>query len=366
MTQWVRVTAIIDHLLSEAVRRALAAAVGHYYVYPARSAHLEERRGLAGLFSDGMRLNDDPSDVFTLFAPAAEETVLLDLIADHGRLHLAGMGSVFSEPVELAHGYAPLLPGPVRAAVERTRHDFYAQLVGITCVVQRGRADRIAREVLELGASVPTIGFGTGMGLRDRLGLLRVTIPAEKELITLVDSRQDADEVIDHIIRAGRLDLPGQGFIFGYPVRRGLLNTRLSRGQVGQAASIDRIAAAIDRLTGGVAWRSAAGARPEQPARRCRQGTDLTLIAPDERVHDLIGIAMAGGARGATTHPLRLITAEEAPHLYKARTACSLFLEQGQAEPVLAALEQGGAFGEEVQAVAYGRRVERAFTYRGL
>lgn len=364
MTDIVRITAVIDHLLTAEVRGALAAAgLAHYYLRPTRSAHLQERRGVAGLLSQGLRLGDAPTDLYTLFVPAAEELAVLDLLAGHGRLAQPGMGSVYSEPVTLARGYPALLPVPALTPVTRPEHEFYPALVGINCVVQRGRGDRIAREVLELGASVPTVGFGTGKGLRDRLGLLRVTIPAEKELVSLVDSRQDADEVIEHIIRAGRLDLPGQGFIVSYPVSRGLINTRLTHGQVGQAASVDRIVAALDSLTGGVEWRSAAGARPLRTHRRFLAGTELTLIAPEDRVDELFRRAMAAGVQGATLASVRLQAGRDQPGLLKARAACAMFLADPQVPGVLAALEAAGAFGEEIQAVVYGRRVERAFTY---
>lgn len=366
MSPYVRVTAIVDQLLVADVRAALAeAGVGHYYLRPAHSSHLEERRGLSGVLNAGMRLGSAPSEVLTLFLPEGEELPVLELLARHGRLAQPGAGSVFSEPVTLAYGYAPLLPRPAMLPPQPHEHDFYAELVGITCVVPRGRGDRIAREVLELGASVPTIGFGTGKGLRDRLGLLRVTIPAEKEVVTLVDSRQDADEVIEHIIRAGRLDLPGGGFIASYPVRRGLINTRLTLGQVGQAASMDRVVAALDSLTGGVEWRSAAGAKAPVAARRFIHGVELSLIAPEDRIDELFEHAMNAGVQGATTVAQRLVVAEEAPQLLKARAACSMFLPEALAPTVLEALEAAGAFGEEIQAVVYGRRVERAFTYTG-
>ncbi len=62
---------------------------------------------------------------------------------------------------------------------------FFKELKGITCIVQRGEGDRIAKISLNTGASVPITTHGTGSGVRDKLGLLRITIPPEKELINL-------------------------------------------------------------------------------------------------------------------------------------------------------------------------------------
>jgi len=359
-----RITAVIDHLLAQELRHALLEAGLDHYATLARSAHLEERRGITGLFSGGVTLQQDAADLLTLFVPADQELAVLDLIAHHGRLVRPGMGSVYSDPLLLLRGFEPLLP-QVTIPPATLHHTFYPDLVGIGCVVRRGRGDHIALEVLTLNASVPTLSFGTGLGLRDRLGLLRITIPAEKEIISLVDSQSDAEEVMEHMVRAGRLHLPGQGLIYSYPVSHGLINTRLSRGQVGQAASVDRIVAALDRLTGGIDWRSAAGERPRGRRRGWFSGVEATLITPEQHADELFARALGVGVTGATIAPLRLAVATGHPaELAKARLAVAMLLPERLLEPLLAALEEAGAFGAEFQSLLAVRRVDRAFTYR--
>ena len=93
----------------------------------------------------------------------------------------------------------------------------------ITCTVQRGKADEVVKAAMKAGAPGATIYFARGMGIRERLGLLRIVISPEKEVVQIVVSAQDVDAVFDAMVDAGKLDTPGMGFIFVTPVSRALI-----------------------------------------------------------------------------------------------------------------------------------------------
>ena len=92
----------------------------------------------------------------------------------------------------------------------------------ITCTVQRGKADEVVKAAMKAGAPGATIYFARGTGIRERLGLLRIVISPEKEVIQIVAFNQDVDAVFDAMVEAGKLDTPGMGFIFASPVSRAL------------------------------------------------------------------------------------------------------------------------------------------------
>lgn len=83
----------------------------------------------------------------------------------------------------------------------------------ITCIVQRGMADTVVQAAQEAGAQGATIYFAQGVGIQERLGLLGVTIDAEKEVIKLMVSSEQADRVFERIYSAAKLDTPGMGLI---------------------------------------------------------------------------------------------------------------------------------------------------------
>ncbi len=90
----------------------------------------------------------------------------------------------------------------------------------ITCTVQRGKADEVVKAAMKAGAPAATIHFARGTGIRERLGLLRIVISPEKEVVQIVVFDQDVDAVFDSMVEAGKLDTPGMGFIFTTPVNR--------------------------------------------------------------------------------------------------------------------------------------------------
>jgi len=91
--------------------------------------------------------------------------------------------------------------------------------------VQRGKADDAVKAALRAGAPAATISFARGTGIRERLGLLKIAISPEKEVIEIVVPAEVADAVFDALVDAAKLTTPGMGFIYSIPVERALIST---------------------------------------------------------------------------------------------------------------------------------------------
>ncbi len=90
----------------------------------------------------------------------------------------------------------------------------------ITVVVQRGKADKVVKRAMKAGAGGATIWFGRGGGIREKLGLLGIAISPEKEVIMFVTPRKITDDVFQAVVKAGKLNLPGQGIVFVTELRK--------------------------------------------------------------------------------------------------------------------------------------------------
>ena len=88
------------------------------------------------------------------------------------------------------------------------------ELNQITCIVQRGRADKVIDAALKAGAPGATCFYGRGTGVRQKLGPLSKLIVPEKEIILIITKDSQTDAVFDAIIKAGKLDRKGQGFAY--------------------------------------------------------------------------------------------------------------------------------------------------------
>jgi len=90
----------------------------------------------------------------------------------------------------------------------------------ITCVVQRGIADKIIQAARAAGAQGATVNFAKGMGIRERLGILGVAVDVEKEVIHVVVSTEQQERVFEQMYLAGELDTPGMGIMYLTPLEK--------------------------------------------------------------------------------------------------------------------------------------------------
>ena len=84
----------------------------------------------------------------------------------------------------------------------------------ITCIVQASHADKVVKAAQNVGAQGATVTYARGTGMRERLGLLGVTIDEQKEMVRIIVSEEQADRVFEAMYLAGQLDKPGMGIMF--------------------------------------------------------------------------------------------------------------------------------------------------------
>jgi len=91
----------------------------------------------------------------------------------------------------------------------------------ITCVVRSGMSDVILKAARDVGAITGAVSFhARGYGARERLGLLGIAVEAEKEVVSIVVSSEQQDTVCNSICQAGKLDVPGYGYLYITPLDR--------------------------------------------------------------------------------------------------------------------------------------------------
>ena len=84
----------------------------------------------------------------------------------------------------------------------------------ITCVVQKDFAEPILEAAKHAGAQGATISYAQGTGVRERMGLLGVTVDEQKEVIRIVVSEEQSELIFEAMYLAGKMDKPGKGIMF--------------------------------------------------------------------------------------------------------------------------------------------------------
>lgn len=364
-----KITCIADARLSETIV-AEADRLGVPELNAARAKQVSLREGNRPLpLHRAASAAEDRAEAFFFYVPRGAECPAMTRLGDAAELDVPGRGSVFAEDVVLLAADdrpAPAAPPPDDAASCRPAADYDF----IRCIVQRGKGDELARTMLELGLCVPAVSYGEGMGLRDKLGLLRITVPQAKEVLWFLAPASDADLVMDAAARNAGLDRPGRGFIFRSPVRAEVVNTSIYRGSRRHLASMEQVINALDSLRGSTDWRRlSAGDR--RPSRRKAERPPLaavSIVCEDGAAAPLVQAAMSAGAGGATL--VRLTRRDSAKPTAgtlesHALETCDLVVARDAVDPIVAALEGAGLFAPGSRGFAEVSAVTSAATYAG-
>jgi hypothetical protein len=348
---------------SKALAALKALGVREYHLQASRAVVLRRKTGFLGIGA-GIGLEEQPADkIFFQVPEDATERALQGLSAACG-LHVPGRGTAVSEEVAIVSGSAweagPLTPvaGAEQTAVQK-------DLASLTCTVQRGRGNNLVRAVLNLGMPMPQVTAGDGTGLRDKLGLIRVALPAAKDVVHAVVAGHEAADILGSLIDAGRLDRFGAGFIYSSPLGMGVLNNMVIRGQR-HSASIEQIIAAVDDLKGSAEWRKRALDSGERGAKKrsyMENLANLVLVCNEGRATDLVHAAMAAGASGATISRLSHARTDGASSpVSSAREISELIIGKETIEPIVASLQEAGVFDNETAGLIALKPVSLAFT----
>ncbi|MFH1539607.1 MAG: hypothetical protein ABIH66_11645 [bacterium] len=368
-TKVCRITGILPRALTDSLIEDLnSIGIMNINSAVARALTLLDKTAFFGLYS-GSVVVEDPIDVMMFLIPLEMEDSVLEYVVEKAEMHLPGRGTVYSEEVNLYKAHE-LCRGNEVTGIEKKGSKLQSELTGICCIVQRGEGDTVARVALDTGTCVPAITFGHGTGLRDKLGILRIAIPAEKEVINVASTSYDADAVMGLMVNAGKLNQPGKGFIYFYPIGKGLINTKITRGMPKHAASIEQIIATLDDIKGNVEWRRRSGGGEHDTWEKksvLKDLLDLTFICDEGRGEDLVKVAMGVGAAGATISKVnnRAPKDSEIGKISRAREWCNMIVSEAQVDTIVDAIEKDGGFGDNAHGQVLIRPAPKACTYLG-
>jgi len=283
-------------------------ALPEVFVQRAKQIFLQDKRGFLGL-RPVTKLDESRALIYRMYVPAMYEESIMRRIIEATDLGLGGRGSIFSHYINLSRGTPPSFDmeklSKLCARSDKIIHEEHAL---ITCTVSRGSGDALARTVLELGIGVPVVFYGTGAGLRDRLGLMRITIPIEKEIIWFVVPRSDAELVEKNLIPRAKLDVPGNGFLYQCYVHAPVVNLRIRHGERVHAATMEQVIAALDEVRGSSEWRRFGSHKHEHKGgeKKSVNTRGLFFIGEEEEIELFRKDAIENGARGATFNPIEM------------------------------------------------------------
>lgn len=264
--------------------------------------------------------------VIRILVPNADIDKVMQIIVEKGNLDRQGTGAVFSVPCDEIH-IGGHFHSSCNASDEADQVSITAMkenLDIIQCIVEKNQTEQISNAAIAAGAHGPIVHYCEGRGLRDRLGWLRITKQAEKEVLTVICENADADNVFHAMANAGDLDLPGRGFMYQMPVNKGLFNLPSHFDAHRHNANMQQVIGAIDHLMGHDDWRDqsvfkiggngkTAGLgflKKSRQQRVLEEQVCLTAMVDRDHAEQLMDMMLDNGAPGLNTSYCQRITTE--------------------------------------------------------
>ncbi len=297
-----RINCILDRRLVPAAEAELTRlGIKRYYTTLSKQISFAEK---SSLFKTVYKLNEDRAEYMRIYVPREKAVSLMHQLARAVDLYLPGRGSLYCENCVLIHRDKNIWPDDHlhllvnnSVKIDQTSWDL------ITCIVQRGKGDEIARVMLEMGLCVPSVCYGEGMGLRDQIGLLRITIPVNKEVLYFLVPSADSDFVFDIAMRRAGMTEPGKGFLYRVPVFAETVNSQIYSDRRKHVASMEQVITALDELRGSTDWRRLTSSGRQRKARQknsCLELESFSITCEEGNAAKIVARAMELGAGGAT------------------------------------------------------------------
>jgi len=325
------ITCVVNQFLTEKIIDFLISIEITVYDETGRIIREYIRKRSFGLPGDKITFESSSTKLFRFTVQRQSAAAVMNALVHIGEFHIPGRGSLYSQELMEFSKEPPVLN--TEALTEITKqfpeHELINNLACIICVLSDpGSGDQIARIALELGICVPVVTRGTGNDIRDQLGLIRITIPPEKEIVHLIMPDQDSDSVIKILIEEGKLDRPGKAFIYKTPVSSGLIDTRLKIGKQKYPATMEQIIAAIDQLKSDTSWRKRLDTEFEKSritkTMKPQDNCEISIISDEARIDALRETCLEVGAAGAVSSNVNPVLISEETSITMIRSAISI------------------------------------------
>lgn len=274
-----------------------------------------QKAGAKGIFQVSARgsILNEGGFLAKMFPPPAPEQCLVQVLVPDsikeqisevavkaGRIDRVGSGAIFSISCDDVRHSTQF---PLAESLGDSSSNGKATMEAICCICEKGVAEDIAQAALSAGAPGPTVTYGEGGGIRDKIPILRMTKGPEKEFVWCVVDRADSSEVFINMARAGRITEPGRGFMYSIPVTEGIINVSSTVTNSSHGASMEQVISALDEIKGGKDWRTSGDSKSSTlNTTFLRDLVGLYCVVPRDHYSEVYDAILDAGAPGVSTN----------------------------------------------------------------
>ena len=90
----------------------------------------------------------------------------------------------------------------------------------ITCVLPKGAGKPLVEAIHNYGVTTANMHFARGSDVGDPIDRSGVPAPIQKEIVTVVVPKADAEKMFDYVIEHGQINRPGGGVVYTADLRK--------------------------------------------------------------------------------------------------------------------------------------------------
>ena len=88
----------------------------------------------------------------------------------------------------------------------------------IVSIVRKGWGGTVLEATIKAGAQGGTVMFGRGIGRNEQQKVFGIQIEPEKEIVLTIALSEQKEAILEEVVRAAELNVPGHGLAFVVPV----------------------------------------------------------------------------------------------------------------------------------------------------
>lgn len=254
-----RITCFLNQELDETLLDMLKQFDVDVFVESGRTVRLLVNESVLAILGANTKLQSTSVNVYRFTVPRDLSYKMVKSIALACNLELLGRGTVFSQDIlEFSKKVNYVDEEKLDAFIAKNEDSELNLLSELSYLVfvlsNNSSAEKLAKLAINLGICVPLLTYGESNDVRDKMGLIRITVSPLKELVHLVLPEQDSQNIISLLMDEFQMK-KGAGAIYNSPATSGVVDTRMLLGKQNSAASVDQVIAAIDGLKNDTKWR---------------------------------------------------------------------------------------------------------------
>jgi len=174
---------------------------------------------------DVLGIGETDKDVVLSMVPGYKVGDLLTKITDKMSLKKAGKGIIFTLPLSgISSIMSKILNKEVQSEVEKELEKELERVKSashnslIIAIVNQGYSDIVMDAAKKVGATGGTILHARGAGYEEAENFLGISIQSEKEVVTILTSKENRPAIMEAINRIAGLKSEARGIVFSIPV----------------------------------------------------------------------------------------------------------------------------------------------------